>query len=148
MEKVAEGTAVDLISGFDQQFQPGEKGELRLFLRMEVPDWATSSLQSELEGRGVPLWDNVRQSARTLFIRFSQRSPVLGWIVAGLIAIGLAILIIIGWQLFKVGRALGIPDWALWAGVGAGVYFLMKTLASPTKRVARGYVRRYLPGGG
>ena len=42
-------------------------------------------------------------------------------------AIGLAILIIVGWQLF---RESGVPKWALWIGIGVGALALVRALVS------------------
>ena len=130
LEKVSEGSTLTQITNYQEQFEEGEKGELRLFLRVSAPEWAISSLQDELGNRGVELWDEVRQAARTVYIRFTKRSPVLAWVVAALIAIGLAILIIVGWQLFRVGTMLGVPKWALWIGIGVGALALVKALVS------------------
>ena len=110
------------LPNYESRYGEGDKGELRLFLSANVPDWTLSTLQNSLSFAGVELWDDVKQSNRTVYVRFRKAIAPLA-IMAIIIAAAIAIVILLlGWQLFKIVKGsplLGIPVAAL--AIGGGV---------------------------
>ena len=130
MELIAEGNVATLanLGSHEGSLPEGSRGELRIFLRAGVPDVVLTSLQTQLEQRGVPLWDNIVQSnRRTVFIRFRKGFPWLAVIAAVLIGLIVLAILIVGWQLFRdASTTLGpvLPILLL----AAGAYILTRSL--------------------
>ena len=119
-ELIAQGSALESwqLAQYDAHFQEGEWGELRLQLRTPLTSGQVSWLNQEVRGRGVRLWDDIRQSGSTLYIRAVRGAPWLAIIAAILALVVLAL--VIRWVLYKA-----IPEAA--EKLESNLYFAMAT---------------------
>ena len=105
-EKVASGGVFDLanLDDYESLFAEGDQGELAIDLRLPVTDWVVDTIKTRLEDYGVQTWGGgviqESHSPAVLKIRFVKASSPLVWIaiIVGIIAV----ILIIGWSLFKV----------------------------------------------
>ena len=121
---------LNTLGQYEGNFAEGDRGELRLYLSVNVPDWSLTALQNSIQFAGVELWDNIKQDNRIVYIRFKKAiAPLM--IMAIIIAAAIAIVILLlGWQLFKEVKELGpwgIPVSALIiGGFALGAYLLTR----------------------
>ena len=121
---VAEGIGSDILSlgQYEQSFNEGEQGELRVYIGRNLSGQELVNLENEIIRQEVLLTEPIVQDARVVFIGFEKRiAPLL--IIAG--AVVAVIGGILGWQVFKTIQA-GIPLWALLAGSGVLLYLLSR----------------------
>ena len=99
---VAEGSNTDLfnLSQYEEKFAEGQKGLLRLDLRVPAPAEAIGTLEERLRAAGVADLQ-LSSYGSTIDIRFRKGFPFLAVIAAVVLGLIVLAILVVGWQLFK-----------------------------------------------
>ena len=100
-ELVAQGTPGSLgaLGQFEDRFKEGDRGELRLTLRL-IPPGTVGSIQGAINLAQIPAGPVRTEPGRVLVIPFTKGLPILV-ILAGIL-IGAILLLVILWELRRV----------------------------------------------
>ena len=115
------GHELDSLPKYEGYYKEGDIGELRLYVAETLSEDILGNLEHNIRSQGVVLTAPIIQEARIIVIKFQKAiAPLL--IIAG--AVGIVVVGIIGWQLWK--EPLGIPWWVWIIGGGALAYLLLR----------------------
>lgn len=129
-ELVAQGGSRSLleIGAYDNRFQEGQRGQLHITFRGAVPGAMLGSLEKALRLARVPLEGTPFLSGKTLVIRFRKANPILVPIAAvlGGIFIGLLLLMVVSWALFRENAPAFFGSLALLIGTVAALVYVQE----------------------
>ena len=98
MELIAQGSALSSLGSYENLFQEGDKGEVRIYLSNSLSEVQVANLNSSIVNAGVLLTHPIEQVSRIIVIPFQKAFPPLAIIAAIIASIGA---IILGWQLLR-----------------------------------------------
>lgn len=151
---IAEGSVWNIkqLALYDEEFQPGDLGEIRLHLRLPVPQRVLNIVSEKLAESSVPLWDTPKQVGNTLYIRFFRPEAEVGkiaiaWVPLAVIVAALSaafvaaaivlVVILIGWGLYKVTEKGGAIAWWIWGLVVVGGALVVYQVVKKTPELIR-----------
>lgn len=134
-EQIASGGVIDLwnLGQYEDRFQEGDKGELRVNLRWGLPQAMVDGIDSTIRSQGVKLWDKVFQHSSpgsTLVVRFQKGIAPLAIVAIAVAVVG--VFLIVGWSLQKITGLS--PEWIVLimvAGIAILAIFMVKEGAVP-----------------